>query len=55
MLRRIHLLLGLEVVEEDGSLLGLFTPITDNDARAVNDLAGVTFTIENAYSVSLAL
>lgn len=43
-----RLLLGLEVVEEDGALLGLLTPVLDDDARAVDDLAGVTLTVENA-------
>jgi len=42
------LLLSLEVVEEDRALLGLLTPILDNDARAVNNLAGVTLTINLA-------
>jgi hypothetical protein len=41
-------LLGLEVVEEDGALLRLLTPILDDDARAVDDLAGVTLTIQDA-------
>jgi hypothetical protein len=41
------LLLGLEVVEEDGALLRLLTPILDNDARAVNNLAGVALTIQH--------
>jgi hypothetical protein len=45
-----RLLLGLEVVEEDAALLGLLTPILDNDARAVDDLAGVALTIDLAYS-----
>ena len=44
----VHLLLGLEVVEEDGALLGLFSPVLDNNAGAVDDLAGVTLTVENA-------
>ena len=43
-----HLLLGLEVVEEDRALLRLLTPVLDDDARAVDDLAGVTLTVENA-------
>jgi hypothetical protein len=43
-----RLLFGLEVVEEDAALLGLLTPITDNDARAVDDLAGVAFTVNLA-------
>jgi hypothetical protein len=43
-----HLLLGLEVVEEDAALLGLLTPVLDDDARAVDDLAGVTLTVDLA-------
>jgi hypothetical protein len=46
-----RLLLGLEVVEEDAALLGLLTPILDNDARAVDDLAGVALTIDLAYQI----
>lgn len=46
-----HLLLGLEVVEEDGALLGLFSPVLDNDARAVDNLAGVTLAVENACDI----
>lgn len=42
------LLLGLEVVQEDGSLLRLLTPVLNNDARAVDDLAGVALTVEDA-------
>jgi hypothetical protein len=45
-----HLLFGLEVVEEDGALLRLLTPVLDNDARAVDDLAGVALTVEDACS-----
>jgi hypothetical protein len=48
--RMINLLLGLEVVEEDGALLGLLTPVLDNDARAVDNLAGVTLTVKLACS-----
>ena len=44
----MSLLLGLEVVEEDGTFLALLTPVTDDDAGAVNDLAGVAFTVEDA-------
>lgn len=44
----VRLLLGLEVVEEDGTLLRLLTPVLDNDAGAVDDLAGITLTVENA-------
>jgi hypothetical protein len=43
-----RLLLGLEVVEKDRALLRLFTPIADDDARAVDDLAGVALTIDLA-------
>jgi hypothetical protein len=43
-----RLLLGLEVVEEDGALLRLLTPVLDNDARAVDNLAGVTLTVNLA-------
>jgi hypothetical protein len=46
--RRANLLLGLEVVEEDGALLRLLSPVLDDNARAVDNLAGVTFTVENA-------
>ena len=47
-LRLQHLLLGLEVVEEDGALLRLLTPVLDNDARAVDDLAGVALAVDLA-------
>lgn len=50
-----NLLLGLEVVEEDGALLGLFTPVLDDDARAVDDLAGVTLTVQHACKSVLAI
>lgn len=43
-----RLLLGLEVVEQDGALLGLLTPVLDNDARAVDDLAGVALAVDLA-------
>ena len=45
---RRRLLLGLEVVEQDAALLGLLTPVLNNDARAVDDLASVTLTVKNA-------
>lgn len=45
-----RLLLGLEVVEQNATLLALLTPVADNDAGAVYDLAGVAFTINLAYS-----
>jgi hypothetical protein len=43
-----RLLLGLEVVEEDAALLGLLTPVLDDDARAVDDLTGVAFAVDLA-------
>ena len=43
-----RLLLGLEVVEEDAAFLALLTPILDNDARAVDNLARVTLTVDLA-------
>ena len=43
-----RLLLGLEVVEEDGALLGLLTPVLDDDAGAVDDLAGVALAVNLA-------
>jgi hypothetical protein len=43
-----NLLLGLEVVEENRAFLGLFTPIAEDDARAVNNLAGVSLTVKLA-------
>ena len=44
-----RLLLGLEVVEEDGALLRLLTPVLDDNARAVDDLAGVALAVDLAY------
>ena len=44
----IRLLLGLEVVEEDRALLRLLTPVLDNDARAVDNLTGISLTVKNA-------
>lgn len=46
-----RLLLGLEVVEEDGALLRLLTPVLDDDARAVDDLAGVALTVQDACAI----
>lgn len=46
--QEVDLLLSLEVVQEHGTLLGLLTPVLDDDAGAVNDLAGITFTVELA-------
>lgn len=46
--RSRRLLLGLEVVEQDAALLGLLTPVLDDDARAVDDLAGVALAVNLA-------
>ena len=48
MLMSSRLLLGLEVVEEDVALLRLFTPVLDDNARAVDNLSGVTLTVKLA-------
>lgn len=50
-MRDIRLLLGLEVVEEDGSLSRLLTPVLDNDAGAVDNLSCVTLTVQNACNL----
>jgi len=47
-LHLVRLLLLLEVVEQDTSLLRLLTPIPYNDARAVNNLSGIALTVEYA-------
>jgi len=49
-----RLLLGLEVVEENATLLRLLTPVLDDDARAVDDLAGVAFAVDLAQPSPLA-
>jgi len=43
------LLLGLEVVKQNAALLRLFTPVLDDDARAVNNLASIALTVDLAY------
>ena len=43
----LSLLLGLEVVEKDGSLLRFLTPVLDDNAGAVDNLACVSFAVEN--------
>ena len=48
MARSRRLLLGLEVVEQDAALLGLLTPVLDDNARAVDDLAGVALAVDLA-------
>ena len=45
-----RLLLSLEVVEQNATFLALLTPVADDDAGAVHDLAGVAFTINLAYN-----
>jgi hypothetical protein len=42
-------LLGLEVVEEDGSLLRLLTPVFDDNAGAVDNLACIALAVKNTY------
>jgi hypothetical protein len=48
------LLLALEIVQQNTSLLALLTPIPHNDARAVNNLPSITLTIQNAKTGPLA-
>lgn len=43
------LLLGLEVVEQDGAFLGFLAPVADDDAGAVDDFSGVAFAVEDAW------
>jgi len=56
MVRMVHsngrhsLLSSLEVVEENGALLGLLAPVTDNDAGAVDYFTGVAFAVDLACS-----
>jgi hypothetical protein len=45
---RFDLLLGLEVVEKDRSLLRLLTPILDDNARAVDNFASVALAVQHA-------
>ena len=42
-------LTGGEVVEEDAALGGFLAPVADDDAGAVDDLAGVSFAVESAF------
>lgn len=48
------LLLSLEVVQQDVALLRLLTPVADDNARAVDDLAGVALAVEHAEAGPLA-
>jgi len=41
-------LLRLEVVEKNGSFLRLLTPVLDDDAGAVDHLAGIALTVDLA-------
>ena len=43
-----YLLLGLEIVKEDGAFLAFFAPVADDDAGAVDDFSGVAFAVEDA-------
>ena len=42
------LLLGLEVVQENGAFLRFLAPVAHDDATAVDDFAGVAFAVEDA-------
>jgi hypothetical protein len=48
------LLLRLEVVQQHISLLALLTPVPDNDAAAVDDLASIALTVQYAQASPLA-
>ena len=48
------LLLGLEVVEKDRSFLRLLTPILDDNARAVDNLACVSLAVQHTQTSPLA-
>lgn len=45
---KTSLLALLEVVEQDAALLALLTPVLDDDAGAVDDLAGVALAVDLA-------
>jgi hypothetical protein len=51
---RPFLLLGLEVVEKDGPLGRLLTPVLDDDTRAVDDLARVAFPVQDTETSPLS-
>ena len=44
-----RLLFGLEIVEQDGTFLGLLTPVADDNAGAVDYFSGVTFAVEHTW------
>lgn len=48
------LVLGVEVVDEDGASLFLISPGSDNSRRASNNLAGLSFLVVLAESAVLA-
>lgn len=52
--RRGNLVLGLEVVQQNTALLALLTPVTHDDARAVDHLPGVALAVEHAQTGPLA-
>jgi len=48
--RKRRKLTGLEVLEENVPLLALLAPIPDDNARAIDDLSGFSFTIQCTYT-----
>jgi len=50
----VTLLLGVEVVEEDRSLLRLLTPILDDNAGAVDNLACISLAVQDTQTSPLA-
>jgi len=45
--RNNHLLLSLEVIEQDRPLLRLLAPIPHHDARAIDDLSRISFAVKH--------
>jgi len=54
LLHILSLLLSLEVVQQYVPLLALLTPIADNNATAVDDLAGISFAVEHTQASPFA-
>ena len=50
----LPLLLSLEVVQQDIPLLALLTPIANDNATAVNNLASISFTVQHAETSPFA-
>lgn len=50
----LFLLFSLEVVQEDVALLALLAPISNHDAGAVDNLAGISLAVEDAETGPLA-